>query len=100
MIKNSETVRGQLIKVDLSCRFDKDVLFISAQSPLGPHAAWSVLSRAVLPRFPCASWESSRLVWTVCQPPFPSPRIDMSQYMTQGFPQFFMVFSLLKIGWA
>lgn len=39
MIKNSETVRGRLIKVDLSCRFDKDVLFISVHSLLGPRAA-------------------------------------------------------------
>lgn len=52
MIKNSETVRGWLIKVDLSCRFDKEVLFISVHSLLDPRAARTVLSRAVLPGFP------------------------------------------------
>lgn len=36
MIKNSETVRGRLIKVDLSYRFDKEVLFISLHSLLDP----------------------------------------------------------------
>lgn len=83
MIKDSATVRGRLIKVDLSCCFDKDMLFITVHSPLGPYAARSVLSRAVLPRFPCVSLESSRLVWTVRQPPFPSPREDVSQYVTE-----------------
>lgn len=52
MIKNSETVRGWLIKVDLSCRFDKEVLFISLHSLLDPCAALSVLPRAVLPGLP------------------------------------------------
>lgn len=52
MIKNSETMRGRLIKADLSCRFDKEVLFISVHSLLDPRAARSVLSRVVLPGFP------------------------------------------------
>lgn len=39
MIKNSETMLGQLIKADLSCRFDKEVLFISVHSLLDPRAA-------------------------------------------------------------